>query len=50
MKLLSYYQKMDFIYPYHQAIGFYMEKAVYEESDFASTGRDGAKIQVLPIL
>lgn len=34
-KLLSYYQKMDFIYPYHQAIGFYMEKAGYEESDFA---------------
>jgi predicted transcriptional regulator of viral defense system len=33
-KLLSYYQKMNFIYPYHQAIGFYLEKAGYEEKAF----------------
>ncbi|TCC92368.1 hypothetical protein EZ428_11630 [Pedobacter frigiditerrae] len=26
-KLLSYLKRMDFIYPYHQAIGFYMEKS-----------------------
>lgn len=33
-KLLSYYKEMNFIYPYHQAIGFYLEKAGYEEKAF----------------
>lgn len=34
-KLLFYYQDMNFIYPYHQSIGFYMEKAGYEKKEFA---------------
>lgn len=34
-KLLFYYRDMNFIYPYHQSIGFYMEKAGYEKKEFA---------------
>lgn len=30
--LLSMYKKMNFIYPYHQLIGFYLEQAKYPES------------------
>jgi predicted transcriptional regulator of viral defense system len=35
-KLATYLKRMKFIYPYNQAIGFYMDKADYNEQSLAS--------------
>jgi predicted transcriptional regulator of viral defense system len=43
-KLVTYLKKMNYVYPYHQAIGFYLNKAgVYKESDMKQLRTLGLK-------
>jgi hypothetical protein len=39
-KLASYLLELNFIYPYHQVIGFYLERAGYSESDLKLFEKD----------
>ncbi len=40
VKLANYLSQLDFIYPYHQVIGFYLEKAGYSENDIENFKKD----------
>ena len=33
-KLFEYYRNMNFIYPYHQIIGFYLDKSGYPNESY----------------
>lgn len=42
-KLLGILRKLDYTYPYHQSIGFYLERAGYTEADQTLVKELGAK-------
>jgi len=43
--LLTFLNRFEYVYPYHQAIGFYLEKASYPQSDWASFMKLGVSFE-----
>lgn len=42
-KLFMALRKMDYVYPYHQAVGFYMQKAGFDPGVLADLRKDGLR-------
>ena len=40
-RLLRYLRKMAYVYPYHQVLGFYMQRAGYKTRDYAGLKKAG---------
>jgi predicted transcriptional regulator of viral defense system len=41
MKLLAVLKRFQYVYPYHQAVGFYMERSGYRSSQFEQLRQKG---------